>query len=115
MQNRKQLERIPSISQVGMNVQHFVFSNSGPTNIRVENIGGAKSSFAQFNTTIYDNPSISSAAANQLASQYKSANSAANNPFRVNPLTLVYMVYGVIFGIPAATAAIYFLYRKGII
>ena len=115
MQNGKQLERIPSISQVGMNVQHFVFSNSGPTNIRVENIGGAKSSFAQFNTTIYDNPSISSAAANQLASQYRSANSAANNPFRVNPLTLVYMVYGVIFGIPAATAAIYFLYRKGII
>jgi plastocyanin len=115
MQNGKQLERIPSISQVGMNVQHFVFSNSGPTNIRVENIGGAKSSFAQFNTTIYDNPSISSAAANQLASQYRSANSAANNPFRVNPLTLVYMVYGVIFGIPAATAAIYFLYRKGVI
>ncbi|HET7392011.1 MAG TPA: hypothetical protein VFJ51_14425, partial [Nitrososphaeraceae archaeon] len=115
MQNGKQLERIPSISQVGMDVQHFVFSNSGPTNIRIENIGGAKSSFAQFNTTIYDNPSISSAAANQLAAQYKSANSAANNPFRVNPLTLVYMVYGVIFGIPAATAAIYFLYRKGVI
>ena len=30
-------------------------------------------------------------------------------------LTLVYMVYGVIFGIPAATAAVYFLYRKGVI
>jgi plastocyanin len=33
MQNKKQLERIPSISQVGMDVQHFVFSNSGPTTI----------------------------------------------------------------------------------
>jgi hypothetical protein len=63
----------------------------------------------------YNADSISSAAANQLAAQFTSANSAANNPFRVNPLTLVYMVYGVIFGIPAATAAIYFLYRKGVI
>jgi plastocyanin len=115
VQNGKQLERSPSISQIGMNVQHFVFPNSGATIIRIENIGGAKSSFAQFNTTVYDNPSISSASANQLAAQYKSANSAANNPFRIDPLTLVYISYGVIFGIPAAVAAVYFLYRKGII
>lgn len=54
-----------------MNVQHFVFSNSGPTTIGIENVGGTKSSFTQFNTTVYDNPSISSAAANQLASQYE--------------------------------------------
>ena len=114
MQNGKQLERIPSISQVGMNVQHFVFSNSGPTTIRIENVGGTKSSFTQFNTTVYDNPSISSAAANQLASQYQSANSQSN-PFAVNPLTLVYLVYVVIFGIPAAVATIYFMYRKGIL
>jgi len=114
MQNGKQLERIPSISQVGMNVQHFVFSNSGPTTIRIENVGGTKSSFTQFNTTLYDNPSISSAAANQLASQYQSANSQSN-PFAVNPLTLVYLVYVVIFGIPAAVATIYFMYRKGIL
>ena len=60
MQNGKQLERIPSISQVGMNVQHFAFANSGSINIRIENIGGAKSSFAEFNTIVYDNPSISS-------------------------------------------------------
>jgi hypothetical protein len=52
MQNGKQLERIPSISQVGMNVQHFVFSNSGLTTIRIENVGGTKSSFTQFNTPI---------------------------------------------------------------
>jgi plastocyanin len=114
MQNGKQLERIPSISQVGMNVQHFVFSNSGPATIRIENVGGTKSSFTQFNTTVYDNPSISSAAANQLASQYQSSNSQSN-PFAVNPLTLVYLVYVVIFGIPAAVATIYFMYRKGIL
>jgi plastocyanin len=115
MQNGKQLERIPSISQVGMNVQHFAFSNSGPTTIRIENIGGAKSSFTQFNTIVYDSPSISSAAANQLAAQYQSANSLSNNPFRVSPITLVYIAYAVIFGIPAAVAAVYFLYRRGMI
>jgi plastocyanin len=114
MQNGKQLERIPSISQVGMNLQHYVFSNSGPTTIRIENVGGAKTSFAAFNTTVYDNPSISSAAANQLAAQYKGANNPSN-PFKVNPITLVYIAYAVIFGIPAAVAVVYFLYRKGAI
>ena len=114
IQNERQLERIPSSSQVGMNVQHFVFSNSGPITIRIENIGGAKTSFVEFNTTVYDNPNVSSAVANQLASQYKSANSQSN-PFKVNPLTLIYIAYAVIFGIPAVQAATYFLYRKGII
>ena len=114
MQNGKQLERIPSISQVGMNLQHYVFSNSGPITIRVENVGGAKTSFTAFNTTVYDNPSISSAAANQLAAQYKTANNPSN-PFKVNPITLVYIAYAVIFGIPIAAGLTYFLYRKRII
>jgi len=114
MQNGKQLERNPGISQIGMNVQHYVFSNSGPVTIRIENIGGVKSAYTQFNSTVFDNPSISSAAADQLAEQYKSiANSQSSNPFRVSPLTLVYLVYAVIFGIPAATGLVYFLYRKG--
>ena len=115
MQNGKQLERIPSITQIGMNVQHFVFPNSGPTIIRIENVGGTKSSFTEFNTTVYDNPSISSAAVNQLAAQYKAANRQSNNPFVINSLTLVYISYGVIFGIPAAVGVTYFLYRKGVI
>ena len=115
MQNGKQIVRLPSIAQVGMNVPHYVFSNSGPTTIRIENIGGAKSSFAEFGTTVYDNPAISSAAANKIASQRNTANNPSNNLFRVSPLTLVYIVYGVIIGIPAAVGVTYFLYRKGII
>ena len=115
IQNGKQLERIPSISQLGMNVPHYVFSNSGATIIRIENIEGAKSSVAEFNTTVYDNPSISSAVANKLASQYNSADNPSNNPLRVSHLTLVYITYAVIFGIPAAAGVTYFLYRKGII
>lgn len=115
MQNGKQIVRIPSIAQVGMNVPHYVFPNSGPTTIRIENIGGAKSAFAEFGTTVYDNPAISSQAASKIAAQRNTANNPSNSLFRISPLTLVYITYGVIIGIPAAVAATYFLYRKGII
>jgi hypothetical protein len=70
--------------------------------------------FAEFGT-IYDNPAISSEAASKIASQRNKANNPSNNLFRVSPLTLVYIAYGVIIGIPAAVAVAYFLYRKGII
>jgi plastocyanin len=113
IQNGKQIVRIPSIAQVGMNVPHYVFPNSGPTTIRIENIGGSKSAFAEFGTIVYDNPTISSQAANKIAAQRNTANNPSNSLFRVSPLTLVYIAYAVIFGIPAAVAVTYFLYRKG--
>ena len=50
---------------------------------------------------------------NQLAAQYQSANSLSNNPFRVSPITLVYIAYAVIFGIPAAVAAGLFFVSQG--
>jgi hypothetical protein len=84
-----------------MNVQHYVFSNSGPTTIRMENVGAAKSSDIQFNTIVFDNPNISSAAANQLAA---AANRQSNNPFTASYSTIVFIEYAVIFGIPAAVA-----------
>jgi plastocyanin len=114
IQDQKQLTRIASLAQVGMNVQHFVFSNSGPITVNIENVGGVKSSHAEFNSTVYDNPAMSLAAADKISEQYKSsAVSQSSNPFRVSPLTLVYIAYAVIFGIPGATGVIYFLYRKG--
>ena len=67
IQGGKQLERVPSITQAGMNVQHYVFSNSGCITIRIENVSAVKSSDVQFNTIVFDNPNISSAAANELA------------------------------------------------
>ena len=103
IQGGKQLQRIPSITQAGMNVQHYVFSNSGPITIRIENVGAVKSSDVQFNTIAFDNPNVSSAAANQLAAV---VNKQSNNPFAVSYLTLVYIEYAVIFGIPAAVVAI---------
>ncbi|MDQ6666731.1 MAG: hypothetical protein M3Y53_00725, partial [Thermoproteota archaeon] len=102
IQGGKQLQRVPSITQAGMNVLHYVFSNSGPITIRIENVGAVKSSDIQFNTIVFDNPNISSAAANQLAA---AVNRQSSNPFAVSYLTLVYIEYAVIFGIPAAVAA----------
>ena len=95
IQGGKQLQRVPTTTQYGINVLHYVFSNSGPIIISIENIGAVKSSDAQFNTRVFDNPNISSAAANQLAA---AANKQSSNPFAVNYLTLVYIEYAVIFG-----------------
>jgi len=91
IQGGKQLQRIPSVTQYGVNVLHYVFSNSGPINFSIENIGAVKSSDARFNSLVFDNPNISSAAANQLAA---AANKQSSTPFAVNYLTLVYIQYG---------------------
>jgi hypothetical protein len=77
IQGGKQLERIPNTTQYGVNVSHYVFSNSGPINISIENIGAVKSSDVQFNTLVFDNPNISSGPANQLAA---AANKQSSNP-----------------------------------
>ena len=114
IQNGKQLKRISTSAQIGMNVQNYVFANSGPVNIRIENIGGTKTAFAAFNTTVFHNPSISSSSASQLALQYEKSNQQSSL-FQINLVTLVSIVYAVIIGIPAAVAATYILYRKGII
>jgi hypothetical protein len=114
LQNGKQLKRVPTSAQIGMNVQNYVFANSGPINIRIENVGGIKTAFAVFNTTVYNNPSISSSSASQLASQYEKSNRQSSS-FQISLVTLVYVVYAIIIGIPAAVAGTYILYRKGII
>jgi hypothetical protein len=114
IQNGKQLKLTPTSEQIGMNVQNYVFANSGPVSIRIENIGGIKTAFAAFNTTIFNNPGISSSSASQLALQYEKSNQQSSL-FQVNLVTLVSIVYAVIIGIPAAVAATYILYKKGII
>ncbi len=83
-----------------MNVLH-VFSKSGIITIRIENIGAVKSANVEFDTLVFANPNISSAAANQLAA---AANRQSSIPFTVSYSTLIYVEYAVIFGIPAAVA-----------
>jgi plastocyanin len=114
IQNGNQLKRVHTSAQLGMNVQNYVFAKPGPADIRIENIGGTKAAYAAFNTTVYNNPSISSSSASQLALQYEKSNQQSSL-FQVNLVTLVSIVYAVIIAIPAAVAATYILYRKGII
>jgi hypothetical protein len=64
-----------------MSVLHYTFPNSGPVTIGIENVGAVKSfENVEVNTRVFDNPNITSAAANQLAA---AANKQSSNPFAV--------------------------------
>lgn len=112
-QNGKELLRRSSLSQVGADVQDFIFTKPGAVNIRIENVADNRQSFTAFNSTIFENPSVSAAGANKL--QQSPSNILPTNPFQVNTLTLVWIAYVIIIGIPAAVALTYILYRKGIL
>jgi len=107
-QNGKQLENIPSLTQLGGNIFHYVFANPGSLFIKIENVGGTNAN-AEFNTTVYNNSNLSSAAVSKAAAPYLGPNS---NPFTINP---VYVTYGIIFAIPAACVAVVILYKKGVL
>ena len=109
-QNGEELLRKSGFSQIGSDVQEFVFSKAGPISVQIENVGDNKNSFSEFNSTVYENPN-GSEARTQL--QRSTSSNLPANPFKVSPLTLVWITYAVIFGIPAAVAVTYFLYRKG--
>lgn len=112
-QNGEELLRRSGLSQVGADVQEFIFTKPGVINVRIENVADNKQSFTAFNSTIFENPSVSSAGANQLG-QSPSGNLPIN-PFKVSTLTLVWITYIIIIGIPAAVAVVFILYRKGIL
>lgn len=111
IQDGKQIEHIQSLARMGIDVQHFVFGNSGPLTIQLENIGGQKTWNVQFNSTVYRNPNTT-LAAEELA-KYQSSNDQSDGIFKVNTLTLVYLVYAIIIGIPAAAGITLILYKKG--
>lgn len=108
VQNGRQLENIPSLTQLGINIFHFAFANPGRLFIEIENVGGTKA-YAEFNTTVYNNSNLSSAAVSKAAAPYLSPNS---NPFTINP---VYVAYGIIFAISTACATVIILYKKGVL
>jgi plastocyanin len=111
-QNGNELVRKSGLSQVGSDVQEFIFSKVGPINIGIENVGDNKGSFTNFNSTVYENPNISGLG--QQPQQPEGSN-LPTNPFKVNTLTLIWITYTVIAVIPAAVAVVYILYRKRIL
>lgn len=113
LQNGNEVLRKASLSQVGSDVQEFLFSKPGPINIRVESVGDDMESFTVFNSTVYENPSI--VGADQQEQQQPRTSSLPENPFKMNTLTLVWITYSIIIVIPAAVAVVYILYRKRII
>ena len=60
-QNGKELLRRSSLSQVGADVQEFVFTKPGVVDIRIENVADNKQSFTAFNSTVFENLSVSAA------------------------------------------------------
>jgi plastocyanin len=111
-QDGAELLRKSGFSQVGADVQEFVFSKAGPINMRIENVGDNKDSFTDFNSTVYENPNISAA---RIHHQQSSNTNLPADPFKINSLTLVWITYIIITVIPSAVAVTYILYRKGVI
>jgi plastocyanin len=111
-QDGAELLRKSGFSQVGADVQEFVFSKAGPISVRIENVGDNKDSFTDFNSTVYENPNISAA---RIHHQQSSNTNLPADPFKINSLTLVWITYIIITVIPSAVAVTYILYRKGVI
>ena len=70
--------------------------------MQIENVGDDKDSFSEFNSTVYENPNGSEARTQQ---QQPSSGNFPVNPFKVRTLTLVWITYAVIFGIPARSCS----------
>lgn len=110
MQNDKELDRIYSLTQIGTGVYNYVFSESGPVKIRIENVGDFKGEHSEFGTIVYPNPEGGAEGAGLTR-----INEGGSQPVSrvINPLTLVWFTYAVIFSLPAAAAVVVILYKKG--
>lgn len=109
MQDGKELDRIYSLTQVGIGLHKYIFSESGPVEIKIESVGDFKGEFSEFSTIVYSNPE-SSSQGNGLVRVEGGSQPVSRV---INPLTLVWVTYAVIFSLPAAAAAIVILYKKG--
>ena len=113
LQNGNEILRKSSSSETGSDIQEFLFTEPGPINIRVENVGGDSESITYFNSTVYENPSTD--ARKQLEKQQPQSSGLPKIPFKVTHLMLVLVTYTIVIVIPAAVAVVYILYKKGII
>jgi hypothetical protein len=110
-ENGTEIDRISDISQVGSDSQMMLFSEPGPITIRIENVGNTPA-YTEFNTLVYENPEQQSSEGLPTVDS-GIVNGQTNKSKWISPLTLVYVTYAIIAGIPAAVAVIVILYRKG--
>ena len=102
LQNGTEIYRTSDIAQVGSSSQTYGFSAPGETIFRVE-YAANESSFVEFGTIVYENPY-------NLSNEFQ--NVSNNSSGLLSPLTLVYIVYGIIIVLPISLVVIIFLYKK---
>ncbi|MDR4492596.1 MAG: plastocyanin/azurin family copper-binding protein [Candidatus Nitrosocosmicus sp.] len=103
LQGGKELYRTQGISQVGSSSEPYVFNQPGKVTVKIENTQNP-SQFAEFDTMVYKNP----------YGNATNIQNVSNQTFNlISPLTLVYLVYIIIIGIPVAFVVIMILYKKG--
>ncbi|VFJ15159.1 cupredoxin domain-containing protein [Candidatus Nitrosocosmicus franklandus] len=102
LQNGSEIYRTSDITQVGSSSRTYAFNSSGEVTIRIESTDN-KNTFVEFGTIVYENPYESSA----------DFENVSNNTFSLlSPLTLVYIVYGIIIILPITLVIIIILYKK---
>lgn len=118
IQNGKELDRVYAITEVGLGAHKYEFSRAGPITIRIESVNGDPSSYSEFSTMVYPDPSgaaNSGTAAAVVGPDGATRVAGGTEPVSriINPVTLVWFTYGIIFSLPAAAAAVIILYKKG--
>ena len=109
--NGTEIDRTSNLIEVGADAQTVVFDKPGPVTIRIENVGNTAAS-TEFSTIIYENPNESEGGG--ISAANTGIISEQSNVLKfISPLTLIYVTYAIIAGIPAGVAAVVILYRKG--
>ncbi|MGH9977368.1 MAG: cupredoxin domain-containing protein, partial [Nitrososphaeraceae archaeon] len=110
--NGIELDRISDLVEVGADIQKIVFAEPGPVTIRIANVGNTPA-YTEFNTLVYENPKEPTGEGEVSALETGIISEQTNVSKLISPLTLVYITYAIIVGLPAAVTVIVILYRKG--
>ena len=119
IQNNKTLEKTSGMTEMGADTLQYTFSEPGPITVKIENIGNTKA-YTEFNTLVYQNPNTTSSIS-KAENNKQNGGGGIISPIGhfstglISPIFLVTLVYVIIIAIPAATAVVIVLYKKGII
>ena len=114
-QNNQTLERASGITEIGSGTFQYVFSEPGPTTVRIEKVGQTPA-FTEFKTLVYQNPNTQSSS--QLTDHDNNLIVAPVSSYSnslISPLFLVGLTYAIIIALPAAAGLIIILFKKGVI
>jgi plastocyanin len=113
IQNGKELDRVYTLTEVGVGAHKYEFAKAGPVTIRIEDVAGDPDADTEFSTIVYPNPSGQPSGSNSTEAAMRVSGGTEPVSRLINPLTLVWFTYGVIFALPAGAAAVIILFKKG--